>query len=36
MAKKDTMRKVETAVKVAGTVVTVGKVLLDAFGKKNN
>ncbi len=34
MAKKDTMKKVETAVKVAGTVVSVGKILIDAFGKK--
>lgn len=34
MAKKDTMKKVETIVKAASTVVAVGKVLIDAFGKK--
>lgn len=34
MAKKDTMKKVETAVKIAGTVVTIGTTILEAFGKK--
>ena len=34
MAKKDTRSKVETAVKIATTVVTIGGAILDVLGKK--
>lgn len=34
MAKKDNKSKVETVVKIASAVVTVGGAILDVLGKK--